>query len=185
MRHWKPAVVAALVASLASGVCLAQETSTYLYDVHGRLVSNGTAVSTTNSNLSLYSYDGADNRTVRQSVPYGPRPNLAYLTGGETLVRGQAAVSGDGQSRLTFQQDGALVVTCNGVVQLTLYGLNGDAAYLQMQADGNLVLYNVAIAPLWSSGTGGNAGAFLSVQDDGNVVIYSGATPLWATATSC
>ncbi|OLR92634.1 S8 family serine peptidase [Actinokineospora bangkokensis] len=53
---------------------------------------------------------------------------------------------------------------------------------LDMQADGNLVLYTAAGAPLWHSGTYGNPGSYTTFQSDGNVVLYTAAgRPLWAT----
>ena len=59
------------------------------------------------------------------------------------------------------------------------------AGKLAMQADGNLVIYDRALAKaLWSTNTNGHRGAFLAVQEDGNVVIYApDRKPLWATAT--
>lgn len=59
------------------------------------------------------------------------------------------------------------------------------AGKLAMQADGNLVIYDRALAkPLWSTNTSGHRGAFLAVQEDGNVVIYTpDRKPLWSTAT--
>ena len=48
-----------------------------------------------------------------------------------------------------------------------------DADRCVMQADGNLVVYDVANKARWASNTQGNAGAFLRCQDDGNLVIYA------------
>ena len=49
-----------------------------------------------------------------------------------------------------------------------------------MQGDGNLVVYNAAGVPLWSSGTAGNPGAWLAVQGDSNLVVYDYyGYPLW------
>lgn len=55
---------------------------------------------------------------------------------------------------------------------------------LDMQSDGNLVVYNGSGAiPL--SYTAGNPGAFLRMQDDGNLVIYSSSgAPLWQSRTN-
>lgn len=56
---------------------------------------------------------------------------------------------------------------------------------LTMQPDGNLVEYTLANVPLWSTGTGGNAGARVDMQGDGNLVVYSNANKaLWATNTN-
>jgi hypothetical protein len=51
-----------------------------------------------------------------------------------------------------------------------------------MQTDGNLVIYDMANQPRWSSNTWQNPGSKLVVQDDGNVVIYRpDGKPVWAT----
>ncbi|MGF1429855.1 trypsin-like serine protease [Kitasatospora sp. LaBMicrA B282] len=60
---------------------------------------------------------------------------------------------------------------------------------LEMQQDGNLVLYRKSDgAALWSSRTSGNPGAWLAVQSDGNLVVYragggGGTGALWASGT--
>ncbi|GIG29901.1 S8 family serine peptidase [Cellulomonas marina] len=62
-------------------------------------------------------------------------------------------------------------------------------AHLEMQADGNLVLYVArpggADVARWHSGTGGHPGASLVVQGDGNAVVYApGGRPLWQAGTA-
>jgi hypothetical protein len=48
--------------------------------------------------------------------------------------------------------------------------------------DGDLVIYNSATSPVFSTATGGHTGAYLLCQNDGNIVIYaSDGTPLWAS----
>lgn len=60
-------------------------------------------------------------------------------------------------------------------------------AFLVMQGDGNLVLYQGGTA-LWNSGTGGqNCGAnqcFAAFQGDGSFVIYNGSTAIWSSQTN-
>ncbi len=54
---------------------------------------------------------------------------------------------------------------------------------LDMQADGNLVLYTHS-RPLWSSGTQGNPGAYTVMQTDSNLVVYTqDDRPLWNSQT--
>lgn len=171
--------------SLGAGLCQAQDNATYLYDVHGRLVNTATAVTTGNSNQSNYAYDSADNRAASYSLPVAARAAVNVMSPGEALIPGQAVVSLDGQSRLELRSSGALVIACNGIDQLTLTGPNGTSAFMNMQGDGNLVLYNYAQTPVWYTVTAGHPGAYLVLQDDGNAVVYSGSTPLWWSATSC
>ncbi|WP_073817841.1 hypothetical protein [Kitasatospora sp. CB01950] len=66
-------------------------------------------------------------------------------------------------------------------------------AVLEMQADGNLVLYLEASVgghgpAVWSSGTWGHPGAYAYMQEDGNLVVYKqGSTKpsdaLWSSGT--
>jgi len=62
---------------------------------------------------------------------------------------------------------------------------NSGATRCTMQADGNLVMYNAANAPLWASNTVGHPGAYLQIQDDGNLAVYANdhVTILWQTNT--
>jgi hypothetical protein len=64
-------------------------------------------------------------------------------------------------------------------------GESGPRNQLVMQADGNLVAYNIEGKPVFASNTPGNAGAFLRLQDDGNLTltIQGGQIP-WASNTS-
>jgi hypothetical protein len=55
---------------------------------------------------------------------------------------------------------------------------------LQMQTDGNLVLYNAGHVPLWNSGTYNHPGAFAVMQNDGNLVVYLGSAALWNSHTN-
>jgi surface antigen len=54
---------------------------------------------------------------------------------------------------------------------------------LQMQSDGNLVLYTASGQPLWDTQTAGHPGAYAVQQGDGNFVVYSSANKaLWSAA---
>lgn len=51
---------------------------------------------------------------------------------------------------------------------------------LQMQTDGNLVIYLNGVAQ-WATNTNGNPGAYAVMQNDGNLVVYrSGGGAIWA-----
>jgi hypothetical protein len=52
-------------------------------------------------------------------------------------------------------------------------------AYLTMQTDGNLVLYNATNQPKWASGTNGKAATHAIMQTDGNLCIYNNTTYVW------
>ena len=91
-----------------------------------------------------------------------------------------------------MKQDGNLVVLCLGT-QTWESGTSGGAeGGLQIQEDGNLVLYrsypsNVGVA--WAAHIGRRTGGtILEVQDDGDVVAKDrnpGAAVLWSTKTTC
>jgi hypothetical protein len=56
-----------------------------------------------------------------------------------------------------------------------------DIAEVEIQLDGNFVLYRPGRNAHWATGTVGRPGATLHMQNDGNLVIYdSNHTPLWA-----
>ena len=95
------------------------------------------------------------------------------LTANQELTTGQSLASCNGDYTLDMQGDGNLVLYQNGTA-LWASNTSGSAAdEAIMQGDGNLVLYTSAGSPVWASGTAGNDGASLVVQNDGNVVIYS------------
>jgi hypothetical protein len=53
------------LAAVAAAAALASETVTYSYDARGRLVRAAHAGSVNNGAIANYSYDKADNRTLR------------------------------------------------------------------------------------------------------------------------
>lgn len=55
---------------------------------------------------------------------------------------------------------------------------------LQMQRDGNLVLYDNTSAALWASNTAGRAVRICAMQGDGNLVIYDFGAAIWASNTA-
>jgi NlpC/P60 family len=114
-----------------------------------------------------------------------PPPNPGRgdtLSSGETLQPGWYLESSDGDYQLVMQaSDGNLVLYHEGKA-LWASGAQGAGAYLAMQGDGSLVIYD-GREPKWSSNTAGYAGAYLQVQNDNNVVIYQGATALWDWAS--
>ncbi|GAB2704973.1 trypsin-like serine protease [Kitasatospora kifunensis] len=67
--------------------------------------------------------------------------------------------------------------------------MEAKSTVLEMQADGNLVLYRKSDGGvMWNSGTAGNPGAWLAMQSDGNLVVYragggGGNGSLWASGT--
>jgi hypothetical protein len=80
-------------------------------------------------------------------------------------------VSGNFHS-LIMQRDGNLVLysPTNGAIWST-NTFWGPDTHVDMQLDGNLVVYN-NYGPVWASQTSGHPFSCLALQDDGNLVIY-------------
>jgi hypothetical protein len=116
-----------------------------------------------------------------------PSPSME-LPAGSLLQSGQTLVSTNGAFDLVMQADGNVVeywLVDGGVRVVWNSGTNGNpGAYLDMQDDGNLVVYSVGGTSLWASDTAGNPGAILEIQNDANLVIYgSSGSALWSTQT--
>ncbi len=89
----------------------------------------------------------------------------------ERLQPGQFLVSANGQFRMQMQEDGNLVLYHNGVALWSSQTSGRPGAWLGNQGDGNLVLYHNGVA-IWASGTPGHGLSNLIIQDDGNLVLY-------------
>ena len=112
------------------------------------------------------------------------RTRAGELDAGATLRAGQY-LTGTGGDRLSLGSNGILALTRNGKV-IWSAGIRGVAAYLTVQADGNLVLFRSGHRVLWSSATPkSGSGARLILRTDGDLVLQSGkGTMLWDSFTS-
>lgn len=91
---------------------------------------------------------------------FAPGSHVAYAQGGDRLAAGQ---------QLGVDQS----ITSSG-----------GRFSLIMQSDGNLVLYQVGIRPLWASNTVGSGAVRAIMQTDGNFVLYRADNrPVWASNT--
>lgn len=113
----------------------------------------------------------------------------SLVLSGQTLPGFPAATyyeeSCDTRFTLEMQGDGNLVLY-QGPQALWASGTRTPGSRAVMQGDGNLVVYSPSNVPLWSTGTFGNPGAYLRVQNDGNLVVYSATNAvLWASGTCC
>ena len=89
-----------------------------------------------------------------------------------TLMKGKNAFSPNRRNSLNMQNDGNLVVYNNSQAVWSTNTNGKKAARATMQPDGNLVVYDFFNKPLWASQTAGNPGAELYLQDDGNLTIF-------------
>ncbi|KAI1170339.1 bulb-type lectin domain-containing protein [Nemania sp. FL0916] len=108
------------------------------------------------------------------------------LGNGQWLLTGTSLFSNDGSVELKMQEDGKIAIYYDGQCQWqnTAEQTSGVKG-MQMQADGNLCMYDHDGKPLWHTDTASPAGdgtCILAVQNDGNVVVYKG-TPIWASNT--
>jgi len=108
-----------------------------------------------------------------------------YIGASQGLIPGQTFSSCDGRFTLNMQYDGDLVLYQEGAALWSTNTVGRNTAEVIMQGDGNLVLYGTAGQPIWASGTADHAGAFLVVEDGGNLVIYDSSGPIWASDTCC
>jgi lipopolysaccharide export system protein LptA len=125
------------------------------------------------------------------------RNELVTNSGNPTrLVAGDTLLSSDGMNILTYQNDGNLVLSRF----IWSAGVTGKAAgRVEMQGDGNLVMYDLWNRAYWSTNTDQNnrpyhqraQGPFsLTVQNDKNIVVYWGSKPnssgrvLWSSGTN-
>ena len=139
-------------------------------------------------------------------------PTLAsgeVLNPGQSLVNSSNGANGTGAYSMTMQTNGVLTLSQPNVVNGTTESsgcplwteppinnvgpptsYNGSAlqgAFLQMQTDGNLVLYGPGPNPktVWQSGTSGNPGAYLVLGTNGQLSIYGSAgSLLWTNYTN-
>ncbi len=113
-----------------------------------------------------------------------PPPGCGYIPVGSGLPVDSGVTSCDGRFRLQLQGDGNLVLYQLPATPLWATHTTTGQA-LWMQGDGNLVLYNGGGQALWHSGTWMYPGASLAVQDDGNLVLYWEGQAIWASNTCC
>jgi hypothetical protein len=106
------------------------------------------------------------------------------LSEGGRLQAGEKLTSSDGRFVATFQTDGNFVVY-EGSKPLWNTGTHGSgAAWVILQQDDNLVVYDSWNRPKWASNTvgrGTSGGCRLVMQNDANLVLYSGSTALWSS----
>lgn len=122
-----------------------------------------------------------------QAAPQ-PQSGCSVFHSHTYLAPGRSIQACDGAPfQLTHQQDGNVVLRRTDTGQaLWSTGTRGrSTGNLNMQADGNLVLYSPTGTAIWNSGTHGNPGAFAFVHGDGNFRIHRpNLQPIWSTNTT-
>jgi nucleoid-associated protein YgaU len=110
---------------------------------------------------------------------------MTTLASGSSLAAGQSITSPNGKYQLELQADGNLVLSGAGGTVWDTGTAGKDGSRVDMQADGNFVLYTAAGGVVWRTDTADKPGAHLVLQDDRNLVIYAadGSTVLWSPNT--
>lgn len=154
--------------------------------VHGVVQNDGNFVFYDVDNNPVYATG-----TVQKTRPGGPPAERSRIRKGQLLRLEERLVSENGLFRLTLQSDGNLVLRKDNPLTSTSTPVwssrtDGDRSYgLKMQADGNLVLYDVDGDPIWSSDSHGTEGETCHLQDDGNVVVHDNkGSVVFATGTN-
>ena len=151
---------------------------------------NGTQTRTRSCTNPIPSYNKADcegEDTENQACNFGVCSTESVCYAGDTsfiaLELGSSLTSPNGNYTFRMQQEGDLVLDCNGN-SIWSSGTNGSVKGLAFQDDSNLVIYSTEGTALWSSRTANTEGTMLQVQDDGNVVLYTdNLTMVWETDT--
>lgn len=107
-----------------------------------------------------------------------------HLIVNQTMQANEYITSSNVQSVLIMQSDGNLVVyTGPGYVATWSSGTYGNpGAYVQLQSNGDVVVYSATGSLLWHSGQYGSPSELL-MQPDGNLVEYGSGIAMWYTAT--
>lgn len=136
-------------------------------------------------NLVIYSQSGtplwSSNTGIGGSHLVFP---VANIDRNSRIFPGQLFQSYDRRLTLFFQEDGNFVLYSGTRALWSTQTYGKNAARLDFQSDGNLVIYDTSNRPIWFSGTAGQPNARMIIQTDGNLVIYSGSNGVWSTRTN-
>ena len=169
-----------MAGTMVAPAAFAQSVQIYKYDALGRVI----LASSTTGGEDGYSYDPAGNRSAVNKFSLHLPVTADRLVSGDGLPVLGILTSPSGAYRLSMQSDGHLFVYVVSSGAGVWAGGAGtyQTAYVVMQSDGNLVMFDYKGASIWSSGTGGNPGATAFMQDDGKFVIKNAAgTIIWTT----
>lgn len=118
------------------------------------------------------------------SASPSPTPSWTTLTVTATraLVRGDSVRTN--RTTLAMRADGNLAIVDENGTTRWLSGTSTSGSKAVFQSDGNFVVYDAAMNPLWSSRTDGHNGAVLVLQADGDVCVVYQGTRLWCAGTA-
>ncbi len=158
----------------------------YAHEFVGNLSINGSNVSVGGYSETFTSirYDGITPPVCKPAPPPPPAPKgCGGIQQGEGLGEGSGIQSCDGRFTLDMQTDGNLVIYWKN--HGALWSTHATRGHnLRMTQDGNLELNDTCGVTIWSSETTGHTLAHADMQSDGNLVVYGGdGTALWSSGT--
>ncbi len=117
--------------------------------------------------------DGGDGDGLGTKLVFG---------GTDEMFPGDFLESTNGDYRLYFQADGNLVLRDTSTSDaLWASGTAGDGGTeVDLQDDGNLVIYTDSGDPVWASDTAGSGANELLLEDDGALVLYDDGSAVWS-----
>jgi hypothetical protein len=111
--------------------------------------------------------------------------NAAILNQGGVMKIGQVLYSDNGKYGAFMQGDGNFVIyriqDMKAMWSTQTDGKGGT--FIQMQFDGNFVMYNAANQPIWYTGTNGQGPAYFTVSEFGQGLVLN-ALVVWSANTS-
>jgi D-alanyl-D-alanine carboxypeptidase len=110
------------------------------------------------------------------SLPLAGAPARADAIGGEiqpetVLGPGEIVTSASGAAHLDMETNGDLVLYAQDGTRVWETGTGGEGNIAKIQGDGNFVVYTAAGQPIWHVASHDDAGATLTVQDDLRLVL--------------
>jgi RHS repeat-associated protein len=136
-------------------------------------------------NVVLYKFRwsvGAYRVPSGATVPFDACRTGDSLFAGQRLNEGQCLESMTGMT-FALMTNGDLEIFDRQLGQITwtsgTYGHTGG--YLQMQSDGNLVVYSASNVALWTSGTSGSSANVVTLESDGRLIMY---LTVWNSGTA-
>ena len=174
------AILTALATLAIAPAAFAQSTQVYKYDALGRVI----LASSTTGGEDGYTYDAAGNRGAANKFSLHLPATADRLVSGDGLPILGVLTSPSGVYKMSMQGDGHLFVYVASTLAGVWAGGPGsyNSAYVTMQSDGNLVMFDLTGTNIWNSGTSGNPGATAILQDNGKFVIKNAAgTIIWTT----
>jgi lysophospholipase L1-like esterase len=113
--------------------------------------------------------------------PVSPSTHCGRFLPGQGLLAGQTLVSCDGRYTMNMQLDGNLVIYDANTPIWWTGTVNQPAAEVLLRADGNFVLYARDASVLWQSASRTTTDVAAWLQGDGNFVIYDTVGPIFAS----